>query len=71
MARKKKEAPIPAQPKGELFIQPLEKVLHLKMRHTVSPNPTKKPRFVNASTAYCEQLGVNLQHAGLIGDINF
>ncbi|MBQ7323267.1 MAG: DNA topoisomerase 4 subunit A [Clostridia bacterium] len=31
MARKKKEAPIPAQPKGELFIQPLEKVLHSSM----------------------------------------
>ena len=31
MARKKKEAIVPVEPKGELFVEPLEKVLHSSM----------------------------------------
>jgi acetolactate synthase-1/2/3 large subunit len=36
----------------------------------LSAVPTKNPRLWYASIAYAEQVGVNLQHGGLIGEIN-
>jgi hypothetical protein len=40
------------------------------MRHTVSLVALKNPYLVNASTAYCEQVGVNLHAAGVSGEMH-
>ena len=49
----------------------LQNGLHLSSLQRVRIDPTKNPRFVNASIAYSEQVGVNLQLGGSRGDINF
>ena len=50
---------------------PLQKGLHLKIRHAAKSPPLSAPYFLIASAAYSEHVGVNLQAAGSHGDIAF
>ena len=54
-----------------IIAAPCEAVADRRNRRRASQSPFTAPYFSRASTAYWEQVGVNLQHAGLIGDINF
>ncbi len=40
------------------------------MRRTASQRPFIGPCFFNASSAYCEHVGVKRQHAGFSGEIH-
>ena len=44
--------------------------LQRSIRFIVSHNPLNGPCFLNASTAYCEQVGVNRHDGGLSGDMH-
>jgi len=50
---------------------PGTKGLHLKIRFNASQLPRKAPKRSTASIAYCEQLGENLQHGAVSGDMRF
>jgi len=49
---------------------PLEYGLHRKILFKVRNNPFIKPNLSIDSIAYCEHVGVNLQHDLNIGEIN-